>query len=165
MEDRFRGVQDAAIGHEWLKLIGPFENEANDAKGAEVIAAALAAEDGKEGEAKVGIIIGLDSRAAIGAISALKERGSKEMKAIIITGWDSGPDVLQAIKEGAVYSSSAPNMSYMTQLAVSILDAYTLGYLYPDTTNLHEMNLPPLPERIDITQTLINKDNVQAFIR
>jgi O-6-methylguanine DNA methyltransferase len=52
-----------------------------------------------------------------------------------------------------------------TQLAALILEAHSLGYLYPDSLRIREYGLPGIPERIDIEQTIIHGGNVNAFVR
>jgi len=145
MNDRIQGVKDALKEVPWITLIDIVRDEADDAKGSEAIASALT-----RGQ-PIDMIVGTGGRSAMCAISALRERGLKKDD-ILITGWDSDKDTLQAIKDGWVEASSAPNMEFMTQTCVSILEAY----------NLHYTSI--FPDRIDIPQTFIDKSNVDKFI-
>jgi len=160
MEERLSGVKDVISTLSWVKIVGIVTNDTDDAKGAEAIGAAL------EKNPNIKLIIGIDSRAAIGALSALKERADRfPPGSVTVTGWDSDADVLQAIKEGKVACTCAPNINYMVQLAISILESYNLGYLYPDQFRLKEMGLPVLPDQINIQQTYIDGTNVDGYLK
>ncbi len=149
-DERLAGVKQALEDAPWLKLVDVVRDEADDAKGTEVISAALTRNPDLQ------IVFGIDSRAATGAIAAFKERGIAKGQ-IIITGWDSDEDVLRGVQDGWVKAVSAPNIGYMTKLSVAILEAQTLGYLKPGVGEVH---LPSIPDKIDIAQTLVTASNV-----
>ena len=157
-DQRLAGIQELLKEYKAVKVIRIVSNDWSDTTGAEAVAATL------QQHPDLKAIFGLDSRSAIGAVSALKE-ASKKKGEVLLTGWDSDQDTLDAIASGWVFATSAPNMTYMTQLGISILDAATLGYLYPQSLKLKDYNLPALPDHIDIQQTIIDAANVQAFTK
>ncbi|MCC6265811.1 MAG: substrate-binding domain-containing protein [Bryobacterales bacterium] len=157
-EERLAGVRDAVAKYRTLNLVRVVSNEWSDKKGAEQVAATLQANP------RLRAVFGLDSRAAVGAVTALREAG-KAKGSLVLTGWDTDEDLLKSVAEGWVHCTSAPNMTYMTQLGISILEAWNLGYLYPESLKVKEFNLPPLPDHIDVAQTLIDTKNVNAFFR
>ena len=130
----------------------------DDAKAAEAVGAAWERNRGIE------YIIGVDARFAIGALGALRELHKKPGEVTVI-GWDNDEDALQAIKDGWIEALSTPNLAYMTQMAISILEAKNRNYLYTDVLRLKELNFPALPAQIDVPQTYIDKSNVEGFYR
>ncbi len=157
-DQRVQGVKDALAATPWMKLVDFISDENDDAKSTELISAAWTKHNGLD------VIIGVVPRTAIGAIAALKERQKKPGE-VTITGWDRDDDVLQGIKDGWILAVSTPKFDYMTQLAISILEAHNLGYLYPEPTNPGGVRSSPLPQRIDIEQSYIDKDNVDTFLK
>lgn len=159
---RLEGVGEAAKKASWIEVIKPpIQDSADEKKAAEGIHAAWVREQPKGG---IQIIIGLDARSAIGAISALKQDSIQPGK-VLITGWDSDEDVLNGIKNGWIEATSAPNAGFMTLLALEVLEAYNLHYLYPDSLSLQEMDIGALPARINVEPIRIDQTNVDAFYR
>ena len=157
-DERAFGIKDVLDSEPSIRIVDFVFDNNNDARATEVINAAWEKNQGLD------IIAGVVPRTAIGAVSALRERG-KQPGDIILTGWDNDEDVLQGIKDGWIMAVSTPNISCMTQIAVSVLEARNRGYLFPDALRLQELNLPALPPQIDIQQTLIDKSNVDAYFR
>ena len=156
-DQRMLGVKDALAITPWMELVDVVSDEIDDAKAAEVISSALIKNNGLD------VIISVVPRGAIGAIAALKEK-QKKAGDVLLTGWDRDDDVLRGIKDGWIFATSTPKFEYMTQLAISILESHNLGYLYPDSASQGKERPSPLPSRIDIEQTYIDKDNVEAFL-
>jgi ABC-type sugar transport system substrate-binding protein len=156
-DQRILGVKDALAAVPWMKLVDVVADENDDAKSVEVISSAWVKNDGFD------VIIAVVPRSAIGAIAALKEK-QKKAGDVLITGWDSDEDVLRGINDGWIFATSTPKIGYMTQLAISILEAHNIGYLYSDSSMQAKGKNSPLPRRIDIEQTYIDRDNVEAYL-
>jgi ABC-type sugar transport system substrate-binding protein len=156
-------VKDANEKETWIELIEtPAEDKANEVIGGKEISAIWRRELKSGG---IDLIIGLDARSAIGAITGLKDNGILKPGNVMVTGWDADEDVLLAIKDGWIEAVSAPNAGFMTQLATSVLEAYNLRYLYPDELGLRQMDMKALPPRINIEPIYIDRKNVDAFFR
>jgi ABC-type sugar transport system substrate-binding protein len=148
--------------HNNLKLVQVVNDYGNDARAAEAIGAVLT----KTKDIKV--IFGLNARAASGALTALREARNSQGNPyqagdVVVTGWDSDDDVLNGIESGWIEATSVLNSSLCTQIAFAVLDAQTLGYLYPQTLKLRELNFPAVPDAILIPETFVNKANVAGF--
>jgi ribose transport system substrate-binding protein len=155
-DERLEGVKEVLTNYPSLELTQVVSDEASDVKATEAISAAL------QRNPDIKIIFGLDARSAIGAISALKERGAKKGE-VVVTGWDGDEDVLRGIQEGWIHSTSILNISLSIQTAFSILESAHLGYLYPTILQLKEKNLPTLPSRLEIPEVLVNQKNVAGY--
>ena len=158
---RWNGVRTAAEQAPWVELVEdePLRDQADDAKAAEQISAAMVREKGN-----IQLIMGLDARSAIGGITALKEQGMTP-GTVCITGWDSDVDLLAAVQQGWVKASVAPNAGVMTQVAVSMLEAHRLGYLYSGKNVKAMVGMTAMPERINVEPVYIDADNVDMFIK
>jgi ribose transport system substrate-binding protein len=164
---RLAGIKEVIEGpkyHNTIKLVQVVNDYGNDARAAEAIGAVLS----KTKDIKV--IFGLNARSAIGALTALREARNAqgrpyEAGEVVVTGWDSDEDVLNGIESGWIEATSVLNSSLCTQIAFAILDAQTLGYLYPETLRLRELAFPAVPDAILIPETFVNKGNVAGFRR
>ena len=156
-EQRLAGLRRALREHKALKLVSVVSNDWSERRGAEEVSAAL------QTFPSLAAVFGTDSRAGVGAVTALKET-SHAKGSVVVTGWDSDEDTLRLIAEGWIIVSSAPNITTMTQVAVAILEAYNRDYLYPPSMRLREFHVSPLPSHIDIMQNLIDRSNVEAFL-
>ena len=156
-EKRIRGIEDVLKEYsETINIVDRVQDGIDETKGAEAIRAAFIRNP------NIKVILGLDSRSAIGAISAMKELGKKPGD-VVITGWDSDADVLKAIKSGWVHLTPALHASVMLQLCFAVLEAHHQGYLYPETKTGIEHNPWIVPDTINVPLTLVTKDNVHEF--
>jgi erythritol transport system substrate-binding protein len=94
-----------------------------------------------------GIIAGNDTM-ALGAAAAVKSSGLKD---IVITGFDGSPDVLMAIRSGAVRATTLQPAVLIARLAVDEADRF----LKSGSTGK--------PERQIIACDLVTKDNVEDY--
>jgi ABC-type sugar transport system substrate-binding protein len=162
--DGIRDVIESPKYRRTIELVQVVSDSGNDAKAAEVIAPVL------EKHRDIKVIFGLNARSAIGAIAALKEKRKENGEPyqpgdVILTGWDSDEDLLDGIESGWIRATSVLNSSLCTQIAFSILDAHTLGYIYPDSLQLRELSFPVVPKEILIPETFVDKNNVAGFRR
>jgi len=155
-EARRRGFEELIRRYPGLQLVGVVQDDYDENKGAEQIKPLLI----KNSDVK--IIFGAHSRAAVGAVSALRELGYKPGQ-VMISGSDTDQDVLDLIKEGWVQGSVAQQTTFMTDTMFGILEASRLGYLYPKERSYEENGIRPLPEDIVVPVTLITTENVAGF--
>jgi erythritol transport system substrate-binding protein len=94
-----------------------------------------------------GIVAGNDTM-ALGAAAALKSAGLKD---IVVTGFDGSPDVLQAIRSGAVRATTLQPAVLIARLAVDEADRF----LKAGSTGK--------PERQIIPCDLVTRDNVADY--
>jgi inositol transport system substrate-binding protein len=166
-DERLAGIKDVIESSKYshnLHLVQIVSDHGDDAKAAEAIAPVLARDK------NIKVIFGLNARSAIGAVTALKEaRNSQGISykpgEVVVTGWDSDADVLKGIEDRWIRATSVLNSTLCTQIAINILDARTLGYLYPVNLQLRELSLPPVPNQILIPETFVDKDNVAGYRR
>jgi ribose transport system substrate-binding protein len=166
-DQRLEGIREAIGTPKYrgtIELVQVVSDLGNDAKAAEAIAPVL------EKHKDLKVIFGLNARSAIGAITALKEK-RKENGApykpgdVVLTSWDSDEDVLNAIDSGWIRATSVLNSALCTQIAFSILDALSMGYLYPESLQLRELSFPIVPNEILIAETFVDKGNVAGYRR
>ena len=105
-------------------------------------------------------IIGLDSRSAVGAVSALREMGKKPGE-VVVTGWDGDADVVKLVESGWVTVTPALHAEFMLQAAFSVLHSYKMGYLYPE--NGKHTNFI-VPDSVQIPLTMITKEVAPSFL-
>ena len=137
-----------------LRIVEAVLDDIDETKGAEAVHAALL----RHPNARV--IIGTDSRSAIGAITALKELGRKPGE-VIVTGWDSDADVLRAIQEGWVHLAPSLHLTAMVQIAFSFLEAHRFGYLYPEDNKNPWM----VPDHVEVPLNMVTHRNGDDFLR
>jgi len=155
-EARRRGFEELIKRYPALQLVGVVEDDYDERKGAEQIKPLLI----KHPDVK--FIFGAHSRAAVGAVSALRELGYKAGQ-VSVSGSDTDQDVLDLIKEGWVQGSVAQQTTYMTAMMFGILEANRLGYLYPKERSFKENGIRPLPENIIVPIILITSENISGF--
>jgi ribose transport system substrate-binding protein len=155
-EARRRGFEEFIRRYSALQLVGVVQDEYDEKKGAEQIKPLLI----KYPDVK--FIFGAHSRAAVGAVSALRELGYKPGQ-VNVSGSDTDQDVLDLIKEGWVQASVAQQTTFMTEMMFGILEANRLGYLYPKERSYKESGVRPLPENIVVPIILITSENVRGF--
>ena len=155
-EARRRGFEELIKRYPGLQLVGVVQDDYDENKGAEQIKPLLIK------HADVKIIFGAHSRAAIGAVSALRELGYKPGQ-VRVSGSDTDQDVLDLIRAGWVQGSVAQQTTFMTEVMFGILEASRLGYLYPKERSYQENGIRPLPENIVVPVILITPENVLGF--
>jgi ribose transport system substrate-binding protein len=155
-EARRRGFEGLIKRYPGLQLVGVVQDDYDERKGAEQIKPLLIK------YSDVSFIFGAHSRAAVGAVSALRELGYKPGQ-VKVSGSDTDQDVLDLIKEGWVQGSVAQQTTYMTGMMFGILEASRLGYLYPQERSFKENGIRPVPENIVVPITLITSENVSGF--
>jgi ribose transport system substrate-binding protein len=155
-EARRHGFEELIKRNPGVQLVGVVQDDYDENKGAEQIKPLLI----KYPDVK--FIFGAHSRAAVGAVSALKELGYKPGQ-VNVSGSDTDQDVLDLIKEGWVQGSVAQQTTFMTEMMFGILEASRLGYLYPKGRAYKENGIRPLPENIVVPVALITSDNVSGF--
>jgi ribose transport system substrate-binding protein len=153
---RMHGFQMLAQQNPGLTIVGVIEDKFDESKGAAALKPLLAKHP------DIAFVFGCNSRAAVGAVSALKELHVQPGK-VTVTAWDQDEDVLNLISQGWVKYSVAQNSSFMTQIAFSILQARAGGWLYPTNRRFAENGVRPVPERITVPVSLISPENVKAF--
>jgi ribose transport system substrate-binding protein len=157
-EKRMKGIEEVLKEYDQtISIVDRVEDEIDETKGAEAIRAAFIRHP------NIKVIFGLDSRSAIGAISAMKELGKRPGE-VIITGWDSDADVLKAIESGWVQLTPALHASVMFNLCFAMLEAHHQGYLYPDAKPGSTPNPWIVPKKIEVPLTLVTKSNVISFL-
>ncbi len=155
-EARRRGFEIAASRLPNLSVVEVVEDKYDESVGAELLKAALTKQEG------VKYIFGCNSRSAIGAVTALKDH-SRSKGEVLVTGWDIDKDVLDLVKDGWVVATAAQQSSFMTQLAFSIVEAESEGWLYPRNRSFKASGVRPLPEIITIPIQVVTKDNVTGY--
>lgn len=156
-DERLAGLKDACNEFQSLKLVEVVSNEWSERRGAELVGATLVKHP------KLKAIFGLDSRAAVGAVTALRERNIPK-GSVVVTGWDADRDTLESISSGWVSATSAPNITLMTRTAATVLESHTLDYLYPEGFSFRQFKVNPLPSSLHIPQSIIDGSNVGAFM-
>ena len=157
-EGRAAGFKSYIADHPSLTLVGVIEDNFDETKGAEGMAALLT----RNPDLK--FVFGCNSRSAVGAVSALKEL-HKIPGEVLVSGWDYDDDVLTLIEQSWVVGSVAQQSSFITQLAFDILLAHRLQFLYPQSLPLQTYGIRPLPEVIEVPVNLVTKENVAAYRR
>jgi ribose transport system substrate-binding protein len=153
---RRHGFEELIKRYPGLQLVGVVQDDYDENKGAEQIKPLLI----KYPDVKY--IFGAHSRAAVGAVSALRELGYKPGQ-VNVSGSDTDQDVLDLIKEGWVQGSVAQQTTFMTEMMFGILEANRLGYLYPEERSYKQNGIRPLPENIIVPVTLITPKNVLGY--
>jgi ABC-type sugar transport system substrate-binding protein len=164
---RLAGIKQVIEAREYrrrIELVGVVSDSGDARRALEAIAPVL--EEHKD----LKVIFGLNARSAIGAIAALKEVRKENGEAykpgdVLLTSWDSEEDVLRAIDEGWIHSTSVLNSSLCTLVCFGILEAHNQGYLYPEGLQLRELSFPAVPPEILIPETLVDKHNVAGYRR
>src|ERR1035438_3956613 len=163
-DERLDGIDDVLKEYKNVQIL-PFVNDEGDSKkGAAAIGSVL------QDNPDIRVIFGLNARSAIGAVAALMEGRDHNGKAyhagdVVVTGWDNDDDVLDAIEGGWIESTSVLHSSLCTQIAFGLLDASSLGYLYPDNLQLREFAFPAVPDKILIPETLVDRKSVNGYRR
>ena len=153
---RRHGFEELIKRYPGLQLVGVVQDDYDENKGAEQIKPLLI----KYPDVKY--IFGAHSRAAVGAVSALRELGYKPGQ-VNVSGSDTDQDVLDLIKEGWVQGAVAQQTTFMTEMMFGILEANRLGYLYPEERSYKQNGIRPLPENIIVPVTLITPKNVSGY--
>jgi ribose transport system substrate-binding protein len=164
---RLAGIKQVIEGQRYgarIEIVSVVNDYGVDTNAAEAIAPFL------ESHKDIKMIFGLNARSAIGAIAALKSKrkvNGEPYKAgdVILTSWDSDDDVLDAIEQGWIHSTSVLNSSLCTQVCFGILEAHNQGYLYPEGLQLRELSFPAVPDQILIPEMLVSKKNVAGYRR
>jgi ABC-type sugar transport system substrate-binding protein len=114
----------------------------------------------------IDIIFGCNSQSAIGAVAALKDL--REPGDVVVTAWDTEEEVMRQIKlghQGWIHATAVLYSSYMVQVCFALLEAATFGYLYPDTLNTLELQLPAVPGKIEIPmKEVVTFNNVDEYL-
>lgn len=155
-EARRRGFEQLAREHPGLQIVGVVQDNYDENRGAEQIRAMLARHP------DIRYIFGANSRSAVGAVSALRERRIPPGR-VLVTGWDTDQDVLDLIRQGWVAATVAQQSTYMTQVAFNLIDAAHRNYLYPRERNFQSARIRPVPEQITVPVTIVNRANVAGF--
>jgi ABC-type sugar transport system substrate-binding protein len=166
-DERLDGIRDAVANLKYegkIQIVDVVNDDGRVAEGTRVIAAAL------KRHKRIDVIFGLNARSAVGAMAALKQsrkNGGAPYKAgeVIVTGWDSEDAVLEGIQSVWIRSTSVLNRSLCTQIGFGILEAQTLGYLYPEGLRLRELAFPAVPKEILIAETVVDRLNVDGYLR
>lgn len=154
-ETRAQGFRDF-LAAQGVEIVGEVTDGYDEAKSAEDIKAILTREPG------VRYIFGSHSRAAVGAVTAVREQGI-EIGAVKITGWDTDADVIDLIIEGWVEATAAQNSAFMVQTAFQILEAHTGNFVYPDNRSYENSGIEVIPEVITVPVTIVTDRNAPGF--
>ena len=157
--ERLDGIRKA-IGDR-MEYLGYVEDGFNSAEAErEIRRAFLSYED-------IDVIFGCNSQSAIGAVAAL-QRLQKDPGDVVVTGWDTEKEVMDEIKlgrRGWIQATAVLYSSYMVQVCFALLEAANFGYLYPDTLNTRELQLPAVPPMIEIPmKEVVTIKNVDEYL-
>jgi ribose transport system substrate-binding protein len=153
-QDRLKGIKEVLALYPQIEIAAIVNDQIDEVKGAEAIHAAMI----QNPDAKA--VIGLDSRSAIGAISALKELGKKPGE-VLVTGWDGDIDVLTGIKNGWINATVVLPVNFMFELGFAILEAYHQG---DGSDNSRAKNLRDIPDHVDLPSRLVSAENVAEYL-
>ena len=104
----------------------------------------------------------VEAAGGAGALTAVKEAG--KVGQIKIISMDRGSDVLEAIKDGAVTATVVQQTALMPIYAIQLL--FNLRhYDVPITTDNQKAGMTGTPINIDTGCVIVDKDNVDYFVR
>jgi ribose transport system substrate-binding protein len=151
-EGRLGGFRRAIANYPSIKILQVVEDKYDETVGSESLKPILA----QHGD--LSAIVGLDSRAAAGAVIAIREAGIKPGQ-VLVTGWDYDNDLIKLIEAGWVQASVAQRSEFMTLLAFSVIrDANLVG---SGDKSGHRI----IPTTITIPTDLVTKENCRDFLR
>lgn len=155
-EGRRHGFELLCSEYPQLNIVATVSDGFDAAKGTEQLLPLLAKYP------NVAYIFGCGSRAAVGAVAALKQLSYAPGR-VTVTGWDYDPDALDLIRDGWIQISAAQNSAYMTQFIFGVLEAKSGGFLYPIDLSFAEHGVRPVPEKVVVPVSLVTKDNYMAY--
>jgi ribose transport system substrate-binding protein len=155
LKDRLRGYTDTFAEHPQIKII-----EVIDVKGDPRVAFDRTMEM-VEKNAKVDAFVSLSSTAGPEIASVLDR---KNVTGKVVVAMDTDARTLEAIQKGTISATIGQKPFTMAFLGVKTLDDLHHHPLKSMTTDWAQDSFSPLPAFVDTGATLIDKNNVDAFI-
>jgi ABC-type sugar transport system substrate-binding protein len=157
--ERLEGIRNS-LGDR-IEYLGCIEDSLNSADAEREVRRAF------QSHLDIDVIFGCNSQSAIGAVAALQKL-QKNPGEVVVTGWDTEKEVMDEIKSGRrgwIQATAVLYSSYMVQVCFALLEAANFGYLYPDTLNTRELQLPAAPVKIEIPmKEVVTIKNVDEYV-
>jgi ribose transport system substrate-binding protein len=156
LKERLRGYQDALANHPQIKI-----TEVVDIKGDPTIAFDKTMEILKNGAAKVDAFACLEA-VACPEVADVLERNKTDK---LVVAMDTDPRTLEWIQKGRIYATIGQKPYTMAYYGLKAVDDLFHNKLTPLDKNWAQDSFSPIPTFVDTGATLIDKGNVDSFLK
>ena len=156
LNERLRGYQDALSSHPQLKI-----TEVVDIKGDPRIAFDKTVEILKSGAAKVDAFVCLEA-VACPEVADVLERNKTDK---VVVAMDTDPRTLEWIQKGRISATIGQKSYTMAYYGLKMVDDLFHNKITPLGNNWAEDSFSPIPTFVDTGATLIDKSNVDSFLK
>jgi ribose transport system substrate-binding protein len=157
LRERLHGYEDALTGNPQIKII-----RVADIKGSATLAFDTTKEILDAGSGKVDAFVCLESLGCAEVADVLDRR--HVMKKVVIA-MDTSPNTLEWIQKGGINATIGQKPFTMAFYGVKMLDDLHHHKVTPLDGNWAQDSFSPIPSFVDTGETLIDKSNVDAFVK
>jgi ribose transport system substrate-binding protein len=157
LQERLRGYKSVLEANPGIKIA-----EVIDSRGAAATAFDKTTEIVEKGKMKPDAFVCLES-VSCAEVADVLER--KNVSGKIIIAMDTDPRTLQFVQKGLISATIAQKPFTMAYYGVKILDDLVHHKLPTLTANFSQDSFSPIPMRVDTGATLIDKSNVDGFLK